>query len=86
MACRKNLHLVSSYRRTVSIKQAKYGFSGELFYLNGTNQSLLELGIEIEDRQKLLAHASTTTKIYTHPNFDLEIQYVNQVPKFDGLV
>ena len=26
------------------------------------NQSLLELGMEIEDRQKLLAHASTTTK------------------------
>ena len=50
------------------------------------NQSLLELGMEIEDRQKLLAHASTTTtKIYTHPNFDLAMQYVNQVPKY-GLV
>ena len=44
------------------------------------NQSLLELGMEIEDRQKLLAHASTTTtKIYTHPNFELAMQYVNQV-------
>jgi len=41
--------------------------------------------MEIEDRQKLLAHASTTTKIYTHPNFDLAMQYVNQVPKY-GLV
>ena len=41
---------------------------------------------EIEDRQKLLAHASTTTtKIYTHPNFELAMQYVNQVPKY-GLV
>ena len=50
------------------------------------SQSLLELGMEIEDRQKLLAHASTTTtKIYTHPNFDLAMQYVNQVPKY-GLV
>ena len=50
------------------------------------NQSLLELGMEIEDRQKLLAHASTaTTKIYTHPNFELAMQYVNQVPKY-GLV
>ena len=50
------------------------------------NQSLLELGMEIEDRQKLLAHASTTTaKIYTHPNFELAMQYVNQVPEY-GLV
>ena len=51
------------------------------------NQSLLELGMEIEDRGKLLAHASTTTtKIYTHPNFELAMQYVNQVPSYDGLV
>ena len=36
--------------------------------------------MEIEDRQKLLAHAfTTTTKIYTHPNFELAMQYVNQV-------
>ena len=50
------------------------------------NQSLLELGIEIEDKQKLLAHASTTTtKIYTHPNFELAMQYVNQIFKY-GLV
>ena len=41
--------------------------------------------MKIEDRQKLLAHATTTTKIYTHPNFDLARQYVNQVPKY-GLV
>ncbi len=47
------------------------------------NQSCLELGMDIEDRQKLRAHASTTaTKIYTHPNFDLAMQYVNQVPKY----
>lgn len=47
------------------------------------NQSLFELGMDIEDRQKLLAHASTTaTKIYTHPNFDLAMQYVNQVPYY----
>tara|TARA_B100000575_G_C23061636_1_gene611209 strand:+ start:792 stop:1283 length:492 start_codon:yes stop_codon:yes gene_type:complete len=44
------------------------------------NQSFLELGMEIEDRQKLLAHPSTTTtKIYTHPNFDLAMQCVKQV-------
>jgi len=47
------------------------------------NQSLLELGMNVEDRQKLLAHASsTTTKIYTHPNFDLALQYVNRVPLY----
>ena len=51
------------------------------------NQSLLELSMEIKNRQKLLAHASTTTtKIYTHPNFELAMQYVNQVPKYDGFV
>ena len=34
----------------------------------------------------MLAHASTTTtKIYTHPNFDLAMQYINQIPKY-GLV
>ena len=49
------------------------------------NQSLLELGMEIEDRQKLLAHASTATKVCTHPNFDLAMQHINQVPKY-GLV
>ena len=51
------------------------------------NKSLLELGMEIEDRQKLLVHASTvTTKIYIHPNFELAMQYVNQVPKYDRLI
>ena len=44
------------------------------------NQSLLDLGMDIGDRQKLLAHASSdTTKIYTHPNFDLAMQYVNRI-------
>ena len=47
------------------------------------NQSLLNLGIEIEDRQTLLAHASSdTTKVYSHPNFDLASQYVNSVPTY----
>ena len=47
------------------------------------NQSLLDLGMEIEDRQRLLAHASSdTTKIYTHPNFDLASQYVNRVKPY----
>lgn len=47
------------------------------------NQSLTEMGMNIEDRQRLLAHASSdTTKIYTHPNFDLAMQYVNRIPKY----
>ena len=47
------------------------------------NQSLLDLGMDIRDRQKLLAHASSdTTKIYTHPNFDLAMRYVNRIPLY----
>jgi len=44
------------------------------------NQSLTELGMDIDDRSKLLAHASTaTTKIYTHPNFDLAKELINKL-------
>ena len=47
------------------------------------NQSLLDLGMDIGDRQKLLAHASSdTTKVYTHPNFDLAMRYVNRIPMY----
>ncbi|MFC1543595.1 hypothetical protein ACFL4K_03540 [Candidatus Neomarinimicrobiota bacterium] len=36
------------------------------------SNTLRDLGLSIEDRQILLAHFdSETTKIYTHPNFDL---------------
>ena len=39
--------------------------------------------MNFQERAKLLAHASTTaTKIYTHPNFDLAMQYLNQVPQY----
>lgn len=45
------------------------------------NNSLRDLGLSIEDRQVLLAHASSSAnKIYTHPNFDLASQYVNSLP------
>ena len=48
------------------------------------NNSLRDLGLKIEDRQVLLAHASSSTnKFYTHPNFDLASQYVNKVPMYD---
>ncbi|HJM33575.1 MAG TPA: site-specific integrase, partial [Candidatus Marinimicrobia bacterium] len=49
------------------------------------NQRLRDLGLGIEDRQALLAHASSsTTKIYTHPNLDLAREYVNKLPVFDS--
>ena len=42
------------------------------------------IGMMKDDRQLLLAHASSSTnKIYTHPNFDLASQYVNKVPMYD---
>lgn len=35
------------------------------------------------DIQILLAHASSeTTKIYTHPNFELASEYINKIPTF----
>jgi len=47
------------------------------------NNSLRDLGLSIEDRQVLLAQASSSVnKIYTHPNFDLASQYVNRVKPY----
>lgn len=47
------------------------------------NNTLRDMGLSIEDRQVLLAHASSsTTKIYTHPNFDLATDYVNRMPDY----
>jgi site-specific recombinase XerC len=45
------------------------------------NNTLRDMGLSIEDRQILLAHASSeTTKIYTHPNFDLATSFVDRIP------
>ena len=50
------------------------------------NQKLRDLGLGIEDRQALLAHAaSSTTKIYTLPNLNLAREYVNKLPVFDSM-
>ena len=50
------------------------------------NNTLRDLGLAIEDRQVLLAHASTsTTKLYTHPNFSLALDFVNRIPSPFGL-
>jgi hypothetical protein len=44
------------------------------------------MGLPIEDRQILLAQsASETTKIYTHPNFELARNYINKIPNPMGL-
>ena len=41
------------------------------------------MGLSIEDRQILLTHTSSeTTKIYTHPNFDLASEYVIRLPDY----
>ena len=50
------------------------------------NNALRDLGLPIEDRQVLLAHASAeTTKVYTNPNPELARRYVNQIPKFQNV-
>jgi len=39
------------------------------------------LGLSIEDRQILMAHSSSeTTKVYTHPNFELAAEFINRLP------
>ena len=49
------------------------------------NNSLRDLGLSIEDRQVLLAQASSSVnKIYTHPNLDLARQYVNRVKPYSS--
>jgi integrase len=50
------------------------------------NNALRDLGLSIEDRQILLAHSSSeTTKIYTHPNFDLASKFVNLIPVYKNV-
>ena len=49
------------------------------------NNTLRDLGLNIEDRQVLLAHSSSeTTKIYTHPNLELARKWVDQLPVFNA--
>ena len=46
-----------------------------------SDNTLRDLGLGIEDRQILLAHSSSQmTKVYTHPNFKLALDYVNRIP------
>lgn len=50
------------------------------------NCILRDKGLGIDDRRQLLAHSSSeTTRIYTHPNLDLALGYVDQIPDFSVL-
>ena len=50
------------------------------------NNTLRDLGLSIEDRAVLLAHASSeTTKLYSHPNIELAREFVNRIPDPDNL-
>ena len=47
------------------------------------NNTLRDLGLRMDDRQSLMAHSSSeTTKIYTHPNFDLAKDWIDKMPRF----
>ncbi len=47
------------------------------------SSTLRDLGLSMEDRKVLLAHtSSSTTRVYTHPNFDLAAQFVNRLPDY----
>ena len=47
------------------------------------SSTLRDLGLGMEDRKVLLAHtSSSTTRLYTHPNFDLAAEYVNRMPGY----
>ena len=58
LALGQDLHFVSADGRSITIKQAKYGgFSGEIFYLNGTQCLLINVNyktkmVEVKYKQK----------------------------------
>ena len=48
------------------------------------NNILRDMGMELSDRQVLLAHASSdSTKIYTHPNLQVAQSWVNKLPVYN---
>ena len=50
------------------------------------NCILRDKGLSIDDRRQLLAHSSSeTTRIYTHPNLELALNFVNQIPDYSVL-
>ena len=50
------------------------------------NNTLRDLGLQMDDRQRLLAHSSSeATKIYTQPNFELAKTWVDRMPRFSSV-
>ena len=48
------------------------------------NNCLRDMGLDVTDRQVLLAHASSeSTKIYTHPNLQMAQSWVNKLPVYN---
>ncbi len=75
------LHLQSSLRLNGRPKATLHSFRATF------NNTLRDLGLAIGDRQILLAHASSeTTKLYTHPNFELASKFVNRIPVYESSV
>ncbi|MFC1785880.1 tyrosine-type recombinase/integrase [Candidatus Neomarinimicrobiota bacterium] len=71
------LHLQTSLRLNDRSKATLHSFRTTF------NNTLRDLGLAIGDRQILLAHASSeTTKLYTHPNFELAAKFVNRIPVY----
>ena len=54
-----------------------------VFFRHTSSSTLRDLALSMEDRKVLLAHTSVaTTRIYSHPNFDLAADYVNRLPEY----
>ena len=48
------------------------------------NNTLRDLGLSMEDRNILMAQASSeVNKIYTHPNIELARKWINRIPSYD---
>ncbi len=44
--------------------------------------SQMVYAVSLKDREILMAHSSSkTTKIYTHPNFELAAEFINRLPE-----
>ena len=73
------LHLQNSLKLNGRPKATLHSFRATF------NNTLRDLGLDIGDRQILLAHASSeTTKLYTHPNFELAARFVNRIPVYES--
>ena len=60
-----------------SIHTLRHTYATNLYKASGYNLRMVQ--------KQLAQSASETTKIYTHPNFELAKQYVNKIPEIMGL-